>query len=178
MKKTILILTALVALFALGACSSDNNPMSVGTDIQNDAARSGNEGDALLKSVEAMNVTTGDFDTLIAGLKAERLIRPLVELGNTTVFAPTDAAFAALGLDETNIAGLAGLRNILAYHVSTELLFAGDVLARESITMGNGQDTAISLRDGAPYINDSMIIQTDIVQPTGVIHVIDAVLLP
>lgn len=179
MKKLTLILMALVAMFSLAACSDSNNPVSPnGPDA---IATTTAADDSYLEAVKALNADKamlGDFDTLLAGLKSQSLVRPLIDYGNTTVFAPTDDAFAALGLDETNIADLPDLRNILLYHVVDGKLFAADVLAMPSITMANGDMTTISTREDGAYINDSRIDETDIQVPTGVVHVINAVLLP
>jgi uncharacterized surface protein with fasciclin (FAS1) repeats len=101
--------------------------------------------------------------------------------GQRTVFAPTDAAFAELGLDAGNIATALprdALIDVLLYHVAPGRRTAADVLDSERIRMLNGDATWISLREGAPYINDSQIVQTDVAASNGIIHVIDAVLLP
>jgi len=132
----------------------------------------------MVKALNADKATLGDFDTLLAGLQSQRLVRPLVGYANTTVFAPTDEAFALLGLDETNIATLPGLKNILAYHVVDGQLLAADVLAVERVTLANGDMTAVRVRDDGAYIHASRIDETDLIAPTGVVHVINAVLLP
>ncbi len=97
-----------------------------------------------------------------------------------TVFAPTDAAFAKLDLNADNIGEMDTevLTGILLYHVAAGKMLAEEVVTKEMIGMLNTQNTMISLRDGAPYINDSMIVATDVAADNGVIHVIDTVLLP
>ena len=96
------------------------------------------------------------------------------------MFAPTDAAFAALGPDATSIETVPTdvLTNILLYHVVPGRRTAADVLASERLRMLNRETTRISVRNDVAYINASAILQTDVMASNGIIHVIDAVLLP
>ena len=121
-------------------------------------------------------VAAGSFTTLAAFLEAADLIGALKGEGPFTVFAPTDDAFAALGEETINglYSDIPALTNILTYHVVSGALPAADVVSRSSLTMLNG---APALIDGAK-INDANIIATDIFTRNGVIHVIDAVILP
>lgn len=125
----------------------------------------------------AVNEQTGDFDTLIAAVVCTELVGTLDARGQYTVFAPTDAAFAELGLNEGNICDAlptAALKNILTYHVAYGQRDAADVTSSDQIRMLNGDFTTI---DGAT-INGENIIITDVFATNGVIHVIDGVLLP
>jgi transforming growth factor-beta-induced protein len=128
----------------------------------------------------AVNAETGEFSTLIAAVVTAELVDALSAVGQRTVFAPTDAAFAALGLDAGNIGTLPKetLTNILLYHVAPGRRLSGDVVSSDRIRMSNGGFTWISLEGGEAYINDSKIIAVDVEASNGVIHVIDAVLLP
>lgn len=128
----------------------------------------------------AVNAETGEFSTLIAALKITELVDALNGSTRLTVFAPTDAAFAGLGLDASNIGdlGVDGLTEILLYHVSEGSRLAAEVLTLEQIRMLNNEFTQISLVDGAAFIDDARIIQTDVGARNGVIHIIDSVLLP
>lgn len=126
-----------------------------------------------------------NFDTLHAAIVAAGLADTLASADNTfTVFAPTDAAFAALeaanpGILDTVLADPQGLlTTILTYHVVPGEFQSGAVLAAESLTTVQGEDLEISLRDGVPYVDDSQITAVDILAKNGVIHVIDTVLLP
>ena len=127
-----------------------------------------------------VNGTSGEFSTLIAALDAADLVETLQGTGPFTVFAPTDAAFAALDLNADNIGDqpAATLRNILLYHVTPGRLTAADVTSRTSLTMANGTAASIADSEGAARIDGARIIQTDITADNGVIHVVDAVLLP
>jgi len=124
----------------------------------------------------------GRFDTLHAAIVAAGLADTLASADNTfTVFAPTDAAFAALGDDV--IASLladpkGALTDVLTYHVLSGSYSSGDVLGSEQLPTLLGRNLAVSLRDGKPYVNDSQIIITDIAVKNGIIHVIDTVLVP
>lgn len=93
-----------------------------------------------------------------------------------TVFAPTDAAFAELGLNPGNVRRQEGLTQILLYHVVAGSVLSSD-LSDGFVTTLNGAGVEISLSEGAK-VNDANIILTDKKARNGVIHGIDAVLLP
>ncbi|HSJ68568.1 MAG TPA: fasciclin domain-containing protein [Anditalea sp.] len=93
-----------------------------------------------------------------------------------TVFAPTDAAFAELGLNPGNIRSVENLRDILLYHVVPGTVLSTD-LEEGFVNMQLGLSAVISLEDG-PMVNNANIIMTDKKARNGVIHGIDAVLLP
>jgi len=100
-----------------------------------------------------------------------------------TVFAPTDEAINALGQETIDalLADPMGLRNILLYHVIAGTEVNGETAAASTgvaIGMANGDSVMLSARDDGLYINDSRITATDIRASNGIIHVIDAVLLP
>jgi transforming growth factor-beta-induced protein len=109
-----------------------------------------------------------------------------VEAGPFTVFAPTDAAFAALpdGALEGLLADRASLTNVLLYHVTDAgALLATQVIALVSggavdVRMLNGDDVSVALDGATVTVNDATVIVTDVLTANGVIHVIDAVLLP
>jgi len=125
-------------------------------------------------------VADGRFTTLAAALTAADLIETLKGEGPFTVFAPTDDAFAALpeGTVEALLNDIPALTDILLYHVSPGRLFAADVLAEETLPTAQGKNLTVSLNMGNAFVNDSQIIITDILTSNGVIHVIDAVMLP
>jgi len=134
------------------------------------------------RSIVDIAVEDGRFETLVAALTAAELVETLQGEGPFTVFAPTDDAFAALpeGTVEALLGDIPALTDILLYHVVSGKVMAADVvgLDGESVATVQGAEIAISLEDGAVKINDSMVIITDIEASNGVIHVIDAVLLP
>ncbi len=129
------------------------------------------------------NEATGEFSSLIAAVVAADLDETLSGFRRYTVFAPTDAAFAALGLNAGNIslAPKKELRNILLYHVTNGKRFSGSVLGSRFIRMANGEFTRISVNQNGAFINQSKLLAPDLIDieaDNGVIHVIDSVLVP
>ena len=127
-------------------------------------------------------IAAGNFKTLVAALKAADLVDTLKGPGPFTVFAPTDDAFAKLpaGTVETllKLENKAKLRSILTYHVVAGKVMSQDVVKLDSAKTVEGQSIAIKLGDGGVMINGAHVIKADIEADNGVIHVIDAVLLP
>ncbi len=130
----------------------------------------------------AVNAQTGEFSTLIAAVLAAdpAVIKTLTSQRQLTVFAPTDAAFAKLGLNASNIGTLpqATLTTILLYHVAPGARYASDVVSSTKIRTLAKSFLSVSVRADGAYVNDSKIIATDIQTTNGVIHVIDSVLIP
>jgi uncharacterized surface protein with fasciclin (FAS1) repeats len=125
--------------------------------------------------------SAGTFETLLAAAEAAGLVETLQGDGPFTVFAPTDDAFAALpeGTLESLLEDPEALADILLYHVVSGEVLAADVVGLESAETVQGSDIAISVVDGGVVLNDSAnVITTDIAAGNGVIHVIDAVILP
>jgi uncharacterized surface protein with fasciclin (FAS1) repeats len=123
----------------------------------------------------------GRFSTLVTALGAAGLVDTLNGEGQFTVFAPTNAAFAALpaGTLDAVLADQDLLTTILLYHVVGGKALASDVVNQTSLNMLAGGSVTVEVRDGAVYLNDTVrIVTTDIEATNGVIHVINAVLLP
>ena len=121
----------------------------------------------------------GDFTTLAAAVEAAGLTETLSGEGPFTVFAPTDEAFAALPegtLDEL-LANPDQLASILTYHVVAGEVTSDQLTEGQEVTTVNGAPATITL-EGGPMINEANITQPDIQATNGVIHVIDAVILP
>jgi uncharacterized surface protein with fasciclin (FAS1) repeats len=128
-------------------------------------------------------VADGRFTTLVAAVQAAGLVETLSGEGPFTVFAPTDDAFAKLPagtLDELlKPESKQALTDILFYHVASGKVMAADVMGLTSAPTVLGKDLNISLKDGNVFLNDTVqVVITDIETSNGVIHVIDAVLLP
>lgn len=115
------------------------------------------------------------FTTLLVALAKTGLIRE-VATQRLTIFAPTDQAFAELGLNPRNIGSVPNLREILLYHVVGGRVFSGD-LSAGFVPSLNGAGLEISLANGV-MVNDANVILADIRAFNGVIHVIDQVLMP
>ena len=133
---------------------------------------------SIVDTAVAANAQSGEFSTLIAAIKAAGLLETLDGRRQFTVFAPTDAAFAKLGLNAGNVGNVdrAALTNILLYHVAPGERFASDVLGSSKIRMLNKQFATV---DGtAGTIDGAAIVGTDIDVSNGVIHVVSDVLMP
>jgi uncharacterized surface protein with fasciclin (FAS1) repeats len=129
-------------------------------------------------------VADGRFTTLVAAVQAAGLVDTLKSEGPFTVFAPTDEAFAALpaGTVEGLLADIPALTDILLYHVVPGKVMAADVVGldgKSAETALAGKSINIKVDGGNVILNDNVkVIITDIETSNGVIHVIDAVLLP
>ncbi len=124
----------------------------------------------------------GDFNTLVAAVKAAGLVDTLKGPGPFTVFAPTDEAFAKLppGTLESLLKpeNKAKLQSILTYHVVAGNLLAKDVVKLHSAQTVEGKSVTIKTENGGVMVDGASVTKTDIVASNGVIHVIDSVLLP
>ena len=134
------------------------------------------------ESIVDIAVNDGRFDTLVAAVVYTGLADALSG-GEWTVFAPTDDAFAKLGLNAHNVAGAfskADLTDILLYHaLGSEVSSSKALTLLGDVTMANGKLAGLKYFDGDIYVNDdSKVIIPDIVASNGVIHVVDTVILP
>ncbi len=142
------------------------------------------EDDALLPdTVVDAAANEDDLTTLVATLEATGLDQVLADSeAEFTVFAPTDDAFAFLGEETINalLADTDTLASILTYHVLGEEVLADQAIAAagSTVTTVNGAPVALSLDGGDLLVNTATVIRTDIRAKNGVIHVIDAVLIP
>jgi uncharacterized surface protein with fasciclin (FAS1) repeats len=152
--------------------------VSVGCDDDDSTGGMMDDGPNIVETA----IAAGNFETLVAAVQAAGLAETLSGEGPFTVFAPTDAAFEKLpaGTVESLLepANKSQLEGILLYHVVAGQKGASEVLAVSSLKTVNGADISISTQGGEAFVNDAMIVTTDIQTSNGVIHVIDAVLLP
>jgi uncharacterized surface protein with fasciclin (FAS1) repeats len=116
----------------------------------------------------------------VTAVKEAGLVETLSGPGPFTVFAPTDDAFAKLpdGTIPALLQNKEKLTAILTYHVVSGKVMASDVVNLDSAKTVNGKSLAIKVKDGKVMVDNAMVIKTDIVCSNGVIHVIDAVVLP
>ena len=140
----------------------------------------------LMPPADAMDIpataaSTGAHDSLVAALTQANLVSALQADGPFTVFAPTDAAFAAAGIDlasfdtdEEN----ATLVDILTYHVYSGSVESSAVTDGLTVTMLNGDDATFTVADGTVRIGDATVTTADVMASNGIIHVIDKVLMP
>ena len=124
----------------------------------------------------------GKFNTLVAAVKAAGLVETLKGEGPFTVFAPTDEAFAKLPAgtldDLLKPANKAKLQDILKYHVVSGKVMAADVVKLHTAKTVEGQNVTITATNGHVKVDHANVTKTDIVASNGVIHVLDAVILP
>ena len=145
-------------------------------------AMAGQYGDKAAKDIVDTAVSAGQFETLAAALNAAGLIDTLKGDGPFTVFAPTDEAFAKL--PEGTVENLLKPENrdqliaVLTYHVVAGKVEAADVVKLDQATTVNGADVTITVADSGVQVDNANVIATDIGASNGVIHVIDAVILP
>ena len=186
MRTRLLSLLALLLAFTLvaAACGDDDDPVS-SDDSEESTDESGSDDEVAEGStVLDLAVDAGQFSTLIAAVEAAGLEETLAGEGPFTVLAPTDAAFdealAALGLTAEELLASESLADILTYHVlpqeaPSELVATLD---GQSVPTVNGQDVAISVVDGQIMVDAATVVQADLEADNGIVHVINAVLLP
>ena len=132
-----------------------------------------------MQDIVDIAVANGSFTTLVAAVEAAGLVDTLKGEGPFTVFAPTDEAFAALpeGTVEALLNDIPALTAILTYHVVPGAVMSGDLSDGMMAPTVNGQSVTITLGDGV-MVDGANVIMADIEASNGVIHVIDAVILP
>ncbi len=137
----------------------------------------------LLPPEDIVAIASGneDFENLVAAVSAAELVETLQGEGPFTVFAPNDAAFDALGDTLTDLLlpeNKETLAGILTYHVVSGLAGPLDLVNGALVETVNGAPISVSLDNGDAMINGANIIATNVVAKNGVIHVLDAVILP
>jgi len=137
------------------------------------------EAKASTGDIVAVAKQAGSFGTLLTALEAAGLVETLQGEGPFTVFAPTDAAFAKVPADQLAalLADKEQLRAVLTYHVIAGKVMAADVGKLDSATTVQGSDVAIDASDGV-RVDGARVTTADVPASNGVIHVIDAVILP
>lgn len=183
MKKIL----ALIAITALLASSCNNNKENKTNEITNkETDVSGGQevvqDDVSAKDVVKIAVGSKDHTTLVAALKQAELVTSLSNAGPFTVFAPTNAAFDKL--PSGTVDGLmkedkkADLQNILQYHVAVAGYKTENMKDGQVIGMANGDNITLSVKDGKIMVNGTANIAASVPASNGIIHIIDAVLLP
>jgi len=132
------------------------------------------------KNIVETAMGAGIFNTLVAAVKAAGLVETLSGPGPFTVFAPTDAAFAKVPAPVLNglLADKAALTNVLTYHVAPGKLMAADIIGMGKIKTVQGSEITVNEDCSGVMVDNALVVKTDIITSNGVIHVIDAVILP
>jgi uncharacterized surface protein with fasciclin (FAS1) repeats len=126
-------------------------------------------------------IATTSAKTLAAAVQAAGLVETLQGNGPFTVFAPTDAAFAAIQSDVDQLLqseNKAKLAKVLTYHVVSGKMTAADLKDGQELTTVEGGKLEVIIKDGKVTVGNATVIAADIMASNGVIHVIDKVLLP
>ena len=169
LRKGSLVAVALIAALALSACSKDSETAMETTPEE-----------TTVGTIVDVAVGAGNFTTLVAAVTAADLVETLSGEGPFTVFAPTDEAFAALPegvLDALLLPeNKALLAQILTYHVVSGKVMAADVTAGDVATV-EGSNIMLATTSGVK-VNDATVVAADVEASNGVIHAIDAVILP
>lgn len=150
---------------------------AVANTSEDDVATAVAEGGTLLE----VAANQGEFTTLITAIEAAGLGDTLEGAGPFTVFAPTDAAFAALpeGTLEQLLADPELIESILSYHVAEGMLMSSQLSSGTTVPTVQGEEIAVSTSGSDVLLNnDARVTDVDIEATNGVIHVIDKVLLP
>jgi uncharacterized surface protein with fasciclin (FAS1) repeats len=160
MIRTRILASAFAALFAVSAFASDH----------------GDHKGNIIETAEA----AGQFSTLLTAIEVAGLTETLATGGPFTVFAPTDAAFAAI--PEADLAAILAdnetLTAILTYHVVDGAVTSAQVVELDSATTLQGSDVAIVVSDAGVTVDGANVVTVDVEASNGVIHVIDAVITP
>ncbi len=179
MKIRTFAAAAVAASFLLAACGSDSDTATTAaptTEASTDTTA------AAAGDIVAVASGNPDFSTLVAAVQAAGLVETLQGPGPFTVFAPTNEAFAALpaGLVDKLLLpeNKETLAKILTYHVVAGKVMAADVKAGD-VPSVEGSNITVTVDGGTVKLNDSAtVVATDVAASNGVIHVIDAVILP
>ncbi|MEY3360374.1 MAG: hypothetical protein RL531_93 [Actinomycetota bacterium] len=168
------ISTFLVA--GVAACSSDSDSNADKPSTTTEAAAP----EKCDNTVVDVAVGNGSFATLVKAVQAAGLVDTLNGEGPFTVFAPTDEAFAKIPAAdlEAILADKELLTSILTYHVVPGKIMAADLMPGEqAVTTVEGSEAKVVVGDSVTYA-DATVVTTDVEACNGVIHVIDAVVLP
>ncbi len=170
----------LVVGLVAAACSSEEEAVTTTTPAPAATTTTQAPVESTQKDIVDTAVEAGSFNTLVTAVQAAGLVDTLKGEGPFTVFAPTDAAFAALpaGTIEALLADVPALTDILLYHVVPGQVPSAQVVNLDSATTAQGSNVAIRVENGAVFVDNAQVITTDIETSNGIIHVIDAVIMP
>jgi uncharacterized surface protein with fasciclin (FAS1) repeats len=169
------------ASLVVAACGDDEDTTPTTATPAPTEAPAGSEAPAPAGDIVAVASGNPDFSTLVAAVGAAGLVETLQGPGPFTVFAPTNEAFAALpeGLVDALLLpeNVEVLTQILTYHVVSGQVLAADVTAGD-VPSVEGSPITVTTDDGVVLNGSASVVATDVLATNGVIHVIDAVILP
>lgn len=184
MRRTAIAVVSIAAALTLSACSSSSDEATTESSaaVEESAIEEADDmvGEASVGTIVDVASANPDFSTLVAAIGAAGLGETLSGEGPFTVFAPTNEAFAALPAGVLDALLLPenkdALTKILTYHVVSGAVMAADITDGDVATV-EGQNVTLSTADGVT-VNGAAVVTADIVTDNGVIHVVDAVLVP
>jgi uncharacterized surface protein with fasciclin (FAS1) repeats len=185
MRRTAIAVVSIAAALTLSACSSSSDEATTAESSAAVEESAIEEADDMVGEVSVGTIVdvasgTPDFSTLVAAITAADLGETLSGEGPFTVFAPTNEAFAALPAGVLDALLLPenkdALTKILTYHVVSGSVMAADITDGDVATV-EGQNVTLSTAGGVT-VNGATVITADVLADNGVIHVIDAVLVP
>jgi uncharacterized surface protein with fasciclin (FAS1) repeats len=196
MKSTLRTLSAAVIASGLGlglvGCTAEGDEKMMGSETKTVKPMDGEQRQGAMMNTEAaakgdiIDVATGpgmqEVTTLVTAVKAAGLVDTLKGAGPFTVFAPTNAAFAKLPAgtveDLLKPENKEKLKGILLYHVHAGAAVQAKDVKTMSLSTANGKPLNVKAEGGNVMINNAKVIKTDVQATNGVIHWIDAVVLP
>jgi len=186
-KLTSLFVIVTFSIFLFSSCDSgetnaQNNNAATTTAAAKDGGQSTVQDDISEKNVVQIAEGSKDHSTLVKAVVAGELVDALSNAGPFTVFAPTNEAFDKLPagtLDNLlKPENKADLQSILQYHVSLGVFKTENMQDRQTIGQVNGDNITLSVKDGKVTVNGTAHVIASIPASNGIIHVVDAVLLP
>lgn len=178
MKKNLLLIVIAFALSSSTFMSCKNAETTTAEPVVEEVQ----EPVEVAKDVVDIAIGSPDHTTLVAAVTAAGLVETLKGAGPFTIFAPSNTAFAALPAGTVD--GLllpeskAALTNILTYHVVAGAVKAADLTDGQIVKTLQGEDLTVTIKDGNVMINGANVTAADLEGSNGVVHVIDAVLMP
>ena len=185
MRRSAIAVVSVAAALTLSACSSSSDQATTAESsaaLSKGSIEDADETEAIFSEtiVDLASKDPANFSTLVAAINAAGLVETLNGEGPFTVFAPTNAAFAALPAGVLDALLLPenkdALVKILTYHVVPGTVLAADIADGDVATV-EGQNVTLSTANGVT-VNGANVVTADVLASNGVIHVIDAVLVP
>lgn len=182
MKQLFTLLTTLTIITMVACNSAEQSQPQATTATPTVGGQENVKDDQSQNDVVKVAVGSPDHTTLVAALKQAELVTALSNAGPFSVFAPTNEAFNKLPAGTVD--GLmkddkkADLQNILQYHVTVSAMKADQFTDGQTLGMVNGDNVTVSVKDGKITLNGTAHVIASIPASNGMIHVIDAVLLP
>ncbi len=183
MNKTFSFITTAAIAVVMSSCGSGEQTSEAATDtMKTEVTTDPAAAPVMPATVVDIAVGSADHSTLVAAVKAAGLVETLSGAGPFTVFAPTNAAFAALpagALDNLlKPESKATLTGILTYHVVPGILKAADLKDGQKLKTVNGAELTVTIKEGKVMIDGANVTAADLTAGNGVVHVLDAVVMP